>query len=523
MDRFQQHFEHLKRAAAAVVERRGLKRLESEVVFILDVSRSMFPIYRARLVQELATQLLALSLNFDDDGVIPAYAFGDRCRHLGDLTVDDFVGYVDREVIRTGADYQVHCRYAPVIDDVCRYYFPEDWDQPALVESVGRLKRKEQVVYPMLSAPRAYPVFAIFVTGGDCEDMDQTADLIRRSSRLPIFWQFVGLAPPDERRERFRFLRRLDTLGNTYVDNCGFFEPNDVRNSETLFDGLLNEFPSYLMKPAVQGMLLPEEMGGKNTRGERRSPDEEAQEVKDLAKRDVESVIVEKPRVRAEVDAERERALRQARMEEERRRAELEKHTSIDAIRAKLAEVEWVEGTIGGAGKAAPRAAAPVAVKEEEEEESVSRRRRLRPSEQQPAADEGGDDDPARRIRERMARLRAKLAAVAGDDDDDATIMGSVHQETRAAGPPAPSRPQAPSRTAGTVIRDAVPSPPPSRTAGTVIRDAAPPEYDVADDYDDDDDATAPGIERQRLEAQRSRERREPRVPSRPRRPWDER
>lgn len=278
MDRHQEHLRALARSADDIVRQRGLDAVKAEVVFIIDVSRSMYPMYRAKLVQEVATQLLALSLSFDDDGIIPAYAFGERSRHLGDLSIRDFPGYIDREVIRTGEDYQRRCLYAPVIDDVCRYYFPEDWGRSTLERTVGRVFKRTETVYPRLSRPRTHPVFAIVVTSGDCEDREATADAIRRSSRLPIFWQFIGLSPPEGKRTRFRFLRKLDRLGNTHVDNCGFFEPTDVWDAGSLYDGMLNEFPTYLRLPQVLRMVRPPEEGGLTTRGPRLPEDELAGE-----------------------------------------------------------------------------------------------------------------------------------------------------------------------------------------------------------------------------------------------------
>ncbi|MFO0749789.1 MAG: VWA domain-containing protein [Myxococcota bacterium] len=364
-----ENLKNLQASASDAVAKAGLEGVRAEVVLVLDVSRSMFPIYRAKIVQELVPQFCAVALNFDDDGIIPAYAFGDGCRHLRDLRATDFSGWVDREVIRTGSDYQTHCRYAPVIHEVCRYYFPEDWDRPALKESVGRLFKKEQVVYPMLSAPRAYPIFCMFVTGGDCEDEEETADAIRRSSRLPIFWQFIGLSPPG-RLTQFRFLKRLDKLGNTHVDNCGFFEVSDTRNDKLLFDGMAREFPSYLEKPEVARMLRPAEKGGRTTKGVRgASHDDEDRKATQLtampAEQEEPSVIID------------------AMLEEE----EPDPHRDIEKLKAKFAGVEWAEGTHGGGG--AVRAAAP-----------PGRSRRPRPS----RASRGGACARASRRRWKKAR-----------------------------------------------------------------------------------------------------------------------
>lgn len=273
-ERHQQYLAHLSERADAAVARHGLKGVRAEVVFVLDVSKSMYAMYKSNMVAELATRLLALSLEFDDDGVIPAYAFGDRCRHLSDLRFDDFAGWVEREVIRTGADFQNGCRYAPVIHEVCSYFFPEDWHLPTREVKVGRIFKKKQTLYPTLSAPRALPVYALFVTSGDCQDREATTDAVRRSSRLPIFWQFIGLQPGKGPTTRFNFLEKLDTLGNTHVDNCGFFEVSDTRNDALLFEGMVKEFPSYLARSEVTEMLLPAELGGRTTKGERGRGDE---------------------------------------------------------------------------------------------------------------------------------------------------------------------------------------------------------------------------------------------------------
>jgi len=267
-ERHQQYLEQLSRRADDAVAKHGLQGVRAEVVLVLDVSKSMYSMYKSSMVAELATRILALSLEFDDDGTIPAYAFGDTCRHLADLTKNDFAGWVEREVIRTGSDFQNGCMYAPAIHEVCSYFFPEDWHRPTTEVWVGRIFKKKATVYPTLSAPRVHPVYALFVTSGDCQDKIAATDAVRRSSRLPIFWQFIGLQSGKGTPTRFKFLEKLDTLGNTHVDNAGFFEVSDTRNDTKLFEGMCKEFPSYLSLPKVAEMLAPAEAGGRSTKGE---------------------------------------------------------------------------------------------------------------------------------------------------------------------------------------------------------------------------------------------------------------
>ncbi len=102
-ERHQQYLEFLSQRAEDAVARHDLAHVRAEVVLVLDTSKSMYAMYKSNMVAELATRVLALSLQFDDDGVIPAYAFGEHCRHLSDLRADDFAGWIEREVIRTGS------------------------------------------------------------------------------------------------------------------------------------------------------------------------------------------------------------------------------------------------------------------------------------------------------------------------------------------------------------------------------------------------------------------------------------
>jgi|GEM_PF-1143967 len=435
-------------SASEVLERVGLDGLKAEVVLVVDVSRSMFPIYRARIVQDLVPQLLGLALNFDDDGVIPAYAFGDNARYLKDLRKEDFAGWVDREVIRTGSDYQQKCRYSPVIHEVCRYFFPEDWDRPALKETVGRLFKQERVVYPMLSAPRAYPVFCLFLTGGECEDEEDSADAIRRSSRLPIFFQFVGLQAQNK-LSPFRFLKRLDKLGNTFVDNCGFYEPGDVRNPHVLYRGILNELPEYIKRKEVQSMLRPPELGGLETRGYRPEDEDEDAALDALTAM---PVAEEEPEPEPELPPEPE------------------PERDMSALRARFAGIEWSEGTHGGAG--AVRAAAPVFQKQIEAEESSGQRRRMRPSEVRGEDPASVKDDSKARVAERLARLKAKF----NDIDDAASEAPSSRPSARPTpSPPARSdvSPAARSPTPAPPAR--TPSPPSRPTPTPPARPSPPP------------------------------------------------
>jgi hypothetical protein len=87
------------------------------------------------------------------------------------------------------------------------------------------------------------PAYVIFVTDGGIDEEVKIKNLLIQSSRLPIFWQFVGV-----RGSGYGILQELDNMKGRYIDNANFFALDDfmsVRNSD-LYSRLLNEFPSWL-------------------------------------------------------------------------------------------------------------------------------------------------------------------------------------------------------------------------------------------------------------------------------------
>lgn len=243
-------------AARAYVES-GLHGIEAEVVVVLDTSPGMAPLYTSGALQDVAAALLALAMKFDDDGVMPVWSFAREARHLGEIKRQDYASWVRHNVPLPAAvaphKRAAAARFAPLIDATARRFFPREWAQKG---------------EPSLLEPRAVPLFVIVVTAGDCDDAADTMAALRRASHLPIFWQFAGIALPDETsarpapaddRERFRFLRGLDALSDTARDSVGFFMPGDAGDADELYRGLLNELPRWLALESVRAMLLPSE------------------------------------------------------------------------------------------------------------------------------------------------------------------------------------------------------------------------------------------------------------------------
>jgi hypothetical protein len=96
------------------------------------------------------------------------------------------------------------------------------------------------------------PAYVVFITDGDVTQEAEIMKLLIEASRLPIFWQFVGLGGSG-----YGVLERLGSMKGRRVDNAGFFALDDFRNikDDELYSRLLKEFPSWLAEAKRLGVL----------------------------------------------------------------------------------------------------------------------------------------------------------------------------------------------------------------------------------------------------------------------------
>lgn len=83
----------------------------------------------------------------------------------------------------------------------------------------------------------------LFITDGGIYQIDGIKKILKKASKEPVFWQFVGVGGSD-----YGILENFDTMRGRYVDNANFFALDDfkaVKDSE-LYGRLLNEFPIWL-------------------------------------------------------------------------------------------------------------------------------------------------------------------------------------------------------------------------------------------------------------------------------------
>ncbi|MFE8949041.1 VWA domain-containing protein [Streptomyces sp. NPDC007856] len=215
---------NLYKAAHVSLAKHEVLGQRAAVYLVLDHSGSMGWFYDNGTMQLLAEQALGLSANLDDDGVVPIVFFSHEVDLVTEISLGNYQGRIEdlHQALEWGGT-----SYAPAMQAVIDHYQASRSTDPA---------------------------FVIFQSDGDPFDRKETRDLLRQSSSMSIFWQFVGFGLSKD----LRFLRSLDNLTGRTVDNAGYFGAgqNPAQRSEAdLYDLLMKEFPSWLAAARTAGVL----------------------------------------------------------------------------------------------------------------------------------------------------------------------------------------------------------------------------------------------------------------------------
>jgi stress response protein SCP2 len=256
----------VKRAGVSLAKS-GLADHRARVALCLDISASMGRLYRAGKVQQLCERVLALAVQFDDDGLCDVFTFGTGGYSEGPIDLRNYAGWVDTLMRRRRLEGGTN--YGAAMTAVRDHYFPD---------SRGRRRSTPR--------PDRQPVYVMFVTDGHTSHASAARDQVMWSSYEPMFWQFMaigaasrnvtpGAAPPPRRKglfgggggfgarlaaalaSSFRFLEELDEMGGRYLDNANFFSVADPAEipDEQLYDLMMEEYPSWLKQAQANGLV----------------------------------------------------------------------------------------------------------------------------------------------------------------------------------------------------------------------------------------------------------------------------
>lgn len=220
-----------KREVAKVLLEKGAPGVRARVVLVIDKTGSMAAQYSSGRIHEVVERMVPIAVQVDDDGKLEPYLYARSFARLPDIAVHEVEAwsatYLHLGGVRGGIDYG---RIGGYNDEL-----------PIMNEIIDSL------------VPGAtMPTLVLFFTDGGFSKKKQIAELMKKASSLPAFWQFVGIG-----KANYGVLEKLDTMGGRRVDNAGFFSVDDIGkvSDAELYRRLLSEFPDWLRAAKALGIV----------------------------------------------------------------------------------------------------------------------------------------------------------------------------------------------------------------------------------------------------------------------------
>lgn len=213
------HLIDLAKKSLLSLEKNNLLDVKARVALILDYSGSMNKQYKNGDVQRILDRIMPLALNFDDDGRFECWAFAEKPLRLSDVSLENLNQYIETE--SGGHKYwKAGARFN---------------NEPAVLASV--------LEYFTQQSCSDLPVYVVFISDGGVSEARKIKKILQEASVHPLFWQFVGMGG-----QNYSVLEKLDHMEGRVVDNCNFFEVDqiDSLSEDQLYDLLLQEFSVWL-------------------------------------------------------------------------------------------------------------------------------------------------------------------------------------------------------------------------------------------------------------------------------------
>ena len=220
----------LAKKASVSLTKNKLDTLEAAVAFVLDASGSMSGQFSKGNVQSVLDRIAVLAAQFDDDGEMDVWGFGEKHKKYPNVTLDNLDTYI--QSIR-GAGKRSSWENLPGLGGTN--------NEPPVMEEIVDYFKDSKI-----------PVYVVFITDGGISKTRAIKDAIRRSANYPIFWKFVGLGGSS-----YGILKNLDDFTDRRVDNTHFFAMDDFGSisDEKLYDNLLEEFRPWIDETKRLGIL----------------------------------------------------------------------------------------------------------------------------------------------------------------------------------------------------------------------------------------------------------------------------
>lgn len=222
----EKHVVNLSKTVVNLSQKSGvdLGIVSAKVVVVLDYSASMSEAYKKGVVQRTINRLVPLGLTFDDNGSIDVYLFSDEYKKMEDLNLSNYETYVNKVILESGFEMK-GTSYAPVLSAI-----------------LNANTRENNGLFSFFRKKKS-PVFVLFITDGENFDKSDSDTVIRDSSKMDVFIQFIGIG-----YDEFRYLRELDNMPGRKRDNTGFSKMvllDNVDDNE-LYTNVLEQFSRWI-------------------------------------------------------------------------------------------------------------------------------------------------------------------------------------------------------------------------------------------------------------------------------------
>lgn len=211
----------LAKNATVSLSKYQLQTVKAKVAFVLDASGSMKGQFSKGNVQAVLDRIAVLAAQFDDDGSMDVWGFGQQHAKYPDVTLDNLDDYI--ATIQRGGKKSA-------------------WE---ILPGLGGTNNEPPVMEELIDTFRHsdLPVYVVFITDGGISKTRAIKEAIRRSANYPIFWKFVGLGGSN-----YGILQDLDNFNDRRIDNTHFFAIDNFASlaEDRLYDLLLEEFKPWL-------------------------------------------------------------------------------------------------------------------------------------------------------------------------------------------------------------------------------------------------------------------------------------
>lgn len=214
------------KSAKFTLEKKGIPNVKAAVVLNLDVSGSSRGLYRDGLMSAFVTKIVPLADLFDDNNSLQVFIFDNTARPIApDVTLNNYDGYVEKNIINSGIDKWGGTEYAPFIEENLRSlgYYKEE--RSGGLFGFGGSKKKTL----QRDNGSGFPSIIFCLTDGANSDNRATYQILKECEEAgtQAYFIFVGIGPANEFKNIVKYGDDFSNVGFVSAVNFEKFLGSD--------------------------------------------------------------------------------------------------------------------------------------------------------------------------------------------------------------------------------------------------------------------------------------------------------